>query len=400
MTSDTAARPDGLIGRLVVAIGRKLVPQDLRGGLRLTLPSGQTFEIGFRNPGAHADLTLNNYTPIWSSIRRGAVGFSESYITGGWDSSDITALLRFYLQNRHALDSAAKPVFFKSFGDRVWHLMRDNDREGARRNISAHYDLGNDFYRLWLDPSMTYSSAYFGRGANALEEAQGDKYRAVLHAIGAEPGSHILEIGCGWGGFAEVAAGQGYKITGITISREQHDYAVMRLAGTTAQIRMQDYRDTRGSFDGIASIEMIEAVGESHWPAYFRTLRDRLKAGASAAVQAITIDEPFYPDYRSSADFIQRYIFPGGMLPTRQILREQAQNAGLGYEQVLTFGGDYARTLAQWLQRFDAAWPRIADLGFDEAFRRRWRYYLTYCEAGFAERAIDVGIYRFTRPAV
>ena len=399
MTSETAARPEGMIGRLIVAIGRKLVPQDLRGGMRLTLPSGQTFDIGFRNPGATADLTLNTYAPVWASIRRGAVGFSESYIDGGWDSSDVTALLRFYLQNRHALDSAAKPVFYKSLGDRIWHLMRDNDREGSKRNIRAHYDLGNDFYKLWLDPSMTYSSAFFGGGATSLEDGQRDKYRAVLHAIGAKPGGQVLEIGCGGGGFAEEAAREGYNVTGITISREQHDYATQRLAGTSAKIRLQDYRDTRENFDGIASIEMIEAVGEGHWPAYFRTIRDRLKAGASAAVQAITIDEQFYPEYRNSADFIQRYIFPGGMLPTRQILHAQAQAAGLRYEQVLTFGTDYARTLAQWLQRFEAAWPRIADHGFDERFRRRWRYYLTYCEAGFAEHAVDVGIYRFTRDA-
>jgi cyclopropane-fatty-acyl-phospholipid synthase len=398
MTSEAAAQSEGLIGRLMLAVGRRLVPQDLRGGLHLTLPSGRSLDIGFRNPGATASLTLNSYAPVWSSIRRGAVGFSESYITGGWDSPDITALLRFYLQNRHALDRAAKPVFYKSIGDRLWHIMRDNDRAGAKRNIQEHYDLGNDFYQLWLDPSMTYSSAYFGRGAEDLEAGQRDKYRAVLHAIGAAPGSHLLEIGCGWGGFAEEAVRQGHGVTGITISQEQHDYAVARLAGTAAEIRLQDYRDTRGSFDGIASIEMIEAVGESHWPDYFRTLRDRLKAGASAAVQAITIDEEFYPDYRSSADFIQRYIFPGGMLPTRQILRQQASAAGLGYEQVLSFGADYARTLALWLQRFEAAWPRIQDLGFDERFRRRWCYYLTYCEAGFAERAIDVGIYRFARP--
>jgi cyclopropane-fatty-acyl-phospholipid synthase len=397
MTSESLVQPEGLIGRALVAIGRKLMPQDLRGGLYLTLPSGRRFDIGFRNPGVTADLKLNSFAPVWSSIRRGAVGFSESYLAGGWESENVTALLRFYLQNRRALDSAARRVFYKSIGDRIWHLMRDNDRDGARRNISEHYDLGNDFYRLWLDPGMTYSSAYFGRSANALEEAQRDKYRAVLHAIGAEPGAHLLEIGCGWGGFAEEATRQGYSVTGITISAAQHDYAAQRLAGTTAEIRLQDYRDTRGTFDGIASIEMIEAVGEAHWAAYFRTLRDRLKAGASAAIQAITIDEQFYPDYRSSADFIQRYIFPGGMLPTRQILREQALAAGLRYEQVLAFGSDYARTLAQWLENFEAAWPQVSALGFDERFRRRWRYYLAYCEAGFAERAIDVGIYRFTR---
>ncbi len=396
MSSESFADREGPIAHLISAIGARLLPKDIAGGLRLTLPSGTTHDIGFERPGIDCDLQLKNFKPVWSAIRRGAVGFAESYMAGDLDSSDITAVMRFYLLNRHALDRAGKPVFFKSVVDRLYHLMRPNTRTGARRNISAHYDLGNDFYAQWLDPSMTYSSAYFGRGAQTLEEGQADKYRLVLDALELERPSAILEIGCGWGGFAEVAAGQGHRVTGLTISAEQLQFAKARL-GDKAELRFEDYRDHMGSYDGIASIEMIEAVGEKNWPSYFGVLRDRLKPRASAAVQAITMDERFFPDYRSSADFIQRYIFPGGMLLTREILAEQAARAGLTCEKVETFGQDYARTLAAWRERFEAAWQAIAAMGFDDAFRRRWRYYLCYCEAGFAEAAIDVGVYRFRR---
>jgi cyclopropane-fatty-acyl-phospholipid synthase len=398
MTSDSLPRREGPLDRIMVAIGERLLPPEIRGGMLLELPSGAQHRIGFEKPGIHCELKLGNYRPVWSAIRRGAVGFAESYMTGDLDSNDITAVLRFYLQNRMVLDRAGKPVFFKSLVDRLIHLMQPNTKSGAKRNISAHYDLGNEFYTQWLDATMSYSSALFDPAAESLETAQIAKYRAVLDALELEPGSSILEIGCGWGGFAEVAANAGHKVTGLTISREQLEYSRARL-GETVELRFEDYRDSSGAYDGIASIEMIEAVGEANWPSYFNVLRERLKPGASAAVQAITIGEAFYPDYRSSADFIQRYIFPGGMLPTKSILAEQAARAGLKFETVRTFGHDYARTLALWRERFEASWNRIRQLGFDDAFRRRWRYYLCYCEAGFAEDAIDVGIYRFTKPA-
>jgi cyclopropane-fatty-acyl-phospholipid synthase len=243
---------------------------------------------------------------------------------------------------------------------------------------------------------MSYSSGYFGTGAQTLEAAQIAKYDLVLDALTLKEPSAILEIGCGWGGFAEVAAARGHRVTGLTISGEQHVYAQNRL-GSRGEIRFQDYRDTPGQYDAIASIEMIEAVGEANWPAYFRVLHDRLKPGGAAAVQGITIHERLYDGYRRKADFIQRYIFPGGMLPTKQILAQQAAGAGLSFETVKTFGQDYARTLALWRERFEAAWSSISSLGFDERFRRRWHYYLCYCEAGFAEHSIDVGVYRFRR---
>ena len=397
MTSETLHVREGLIARIIASVGARLLPRDVAGGITLTLPSGKRHRLGYDRTGITCDLHLRNFRPVWSAMRRGAVGFAESYMAGDIDSSDITAVMRFYIQNRDALDKAASPVFSKSITDRIFHLMRANTRAGSKRNISAHYDLGNDFYTLWLDPTMSYSSALFEGGTASLEAAQVAKYDLVLDALALEARGRILEIGCGWGGFAEVAAARGHHVTGLTISREQLDYARQRL-GDKAEIRFQDYRDTTERFDAIASIEMIEAVGEANWPTYFGVLRDRLKPGGAAAVQAITIDEALYPDYRTKADFIQRYIFPGGMLPTREILAQQAKRAGLQFETVKLFGRDYARTLAMWRERFEAAWASVSALGFDEAFRRRWRYYLCYCEAGFSEGAIDVGVYRFRRP--
>jgi cyclopropane-fatty-acyl-phospholipid synthase len=396
MTSEIAAMREGPLGRLIFSIGKRLLPQDIVGGLMLTMPSGAQHRIGFERPGIACDLQIGNYRPIWSAIRRGAVGFAESYMAGDLDSSNITAVLRFYLQNRRALDSAAKPVFYKSLVDRLVHMLQPNTKRGSRKNISAHYDLGNDFYAEWLDPAMSYSSAYYAKGAHTLEAAQSAKYHLVLEALDLKSDARILEIGCGWGGFAEFAADRGHRVTGLTISREQLEFARKRL-GSRAELRFEDYRDTRETYDAVASIEMIEAVGESNWPTYFKVLRDRLKPGGYAAVQAITMDERFYPDYRSGADFIQRYIFPGGMLPTKSILAEQAARAGLAFETIQIFGLDYARTLAMWRERFESAWGSISRMGFDEMFRRRWRYYLCYCEAGFAEAAIDVGVYRFRR---
>jgi len=396
MTSETLQAREGLLGRAIAALGRKLLPRDISGGITLTLPSGRVHQIGYAKPGASCDLQLKNFRPIWSAVRRGAIGFAESYMAGDIESSDITAVLRFYLQNREPLDKAARPVFHKSMVDRLFHLRRANTKAGSRRNISAHYDLGNEFYSVWLDQTMSYSSAFFGHEAQSLKSGQIAKYRLVLDALGLQGRSEILEIGCGWGGFAEVAAEHGHQVTGLTISREQLDYARRRL-GDRAEIRFQDYRDTAERFDAIASIEMIEAVGEANWPTYFRVLHDRLKPGGNAAVQAITISERLFPGYRAKADFIQRYIFPGGMLPTKSILASQAAAAGLNFETVATFGHDYARTLALWRERFEASWAAVSRLGFDDHFRRRWRYYLCYCEAGFTEGAIDVGVYRFTR---
>ena len=250
---------------------------------------------------------------------------------------------------------------------------------------------------------MTYSSAVFTGPEVSLAAAQDEKYARVIAALGLEDGHRVLEIGCGWGGFAEAAARSGAFVDGITLSREQLAYASERIAraGLDARVRLrfEDYRDTTGGFDRIASIAMVAAVGEPHWPVYFAPLHDRLVPGGVAVLQAITIREQSYAAYRERPDFIQRYVFPGGMLPTRTIMADQAERAGLTFEPLETFGASYARTLAIWRDRFEAAWPRIAALGFDDRFRRLWNFYLTYCEVGFERGVVDVGLYRFTRPA-
>jgi cyclopropane-fatty-acyl-phospholipid synthase len=393
---------DGIIGSLVIAFGKKLIPKRLKGSLTLTLPSGRHLVIGTPGEGFAADLTLRNYKPIWASMRRGQLGFFDCYMAGDALSSDPTTLFRFYLVNRTALDGAASGIFSASLLDKIWHKRRDNDRRGSKENIAAHYDLGNDFYKLWLDDTMSYSSAVFDGTGNSLEAAQRRKYARVMEALELKSGQHILEIGCGWGGFAEEAARKKAKITGITLSAEQLAFAQKRIAearlADRATFHFEDYRDTKGSFDGIASIEMIEAVGEKHWPLYFRTLFDRLKPGGIAAIQGITIAEANYAAYRVGVDFIQRYVFPGGMLLTKSILSEQAQKAGLVLERAEHFGQSYATTLKMWHERFEQAWPQAVRQGFDERFRQLWKLYLSYCEAGFAESVVDVGIYKLRKP--
>ena len=404
MVQGTAAqRNEGVLGNLIVRIGKRLLPATLKGSLQLTLPSGKQILIGTPGEGFAADLTLRNFKVIWASVRRAQLGFFESYLAGDVESSDPTKFFKFYLKNRAVLDRAATGIFSASWLDRLWHKRRDNNLNGSKENISAHYDLGNEFYRLWLDETMTYSSAVFDTTGNSLEAAQRCKYAKVMEALELRKGDNILEIGSGWGGFAEEAAKRKATVKGITLSREQLAYAEQRIAkaglAKQASFHFEDYRDTTGSFNGIASIEMIEAVGEPHWPVYFRTLYDRLKPGGVAAIQGITISEANYEAYRSGVDFIQRYIFPGGMLLTKTILKEQATKAGLVLERVETFGQSYATTLQLWHERFEAVWPEVAKLGFDEKFRRLWKLYLAYCEAGFAESVVDVGIYKLRKPA-
>ena len=393
---------EGILGQMIVSVAKRLLPPDFKGSLELTLPSGQVILLGGQTAGERADLTLRNFKVVWASIRRAQLGFFESYLAGDIESRDPTAFFRFYLQNRAGLDGASRFVFFASLKDKLWHKKRDNNKDGAKDNIAAHYDLGNAFYKLWLDDTMTYSSAIFDGKANSLEAAQRLKYKRVMEAAEIKKGSKVLEIGCGWGGFAEEAAKAGATVHGITLSNEQLAFAKTRIAALglqdKANFHFEDYRDTQGLYDAIASIEMIEAVGEAHWPAYFKTLFNRLKPGGAAAVQGITISEENYESYRGGVDFIQRYVFPGGMLLTKDLMREQAQKAGLLLEKFDCFGKSYAETLRQWRVRFEAAWPKIIPLGFDERFRKLWTLYLCYCEAGFEEGIIDVGIYKIRKP--
>lgn len=393
---------EGVLNSIAFGLGRRLLPKDVKGSLELTLPSGKVILLGKHGTGFDASLTLKNFKVIWASVMRGQLGFFERYMAGDVDSSDPTTLFRFYLQNRAVMDQASNGFFFSSFVDKYWHKKRDNTRQGSKENISAHYDLGNKFYEMWLDDTMSYSSAVFDGPGNSLEAAQRRKIHKVMEAAEVEPGKSYLEIGCGWGGVAEETAKAGGNLRGITLSKEQLEFAKMRLQrqglDDKTELVFEDYRDTKGSFDGIMSVEMIEAVGEAHWPAYFKTLFDRLKPGGVAAIQGITISEENYEPYKNGVDFIQRYIFPGGMLLTTDIMREQTTKAGLLLERMECFGQSYAKTLAMWRDRFEAAWPKIQPLGFDDRFRRMWNLYLSYCEAGFAEGVIDVGIYKLRRP--
>ena len=389
---------------VVEKIGLALIGNPRFGALTVILPNGRTRTVGNSKTGEHAVLRLNNFKVITEAMRRGTVGFAAAYMNGDIEVDDLTALFRFFLQNRDMFESASNGFFRRAATDLHYHLSRRNTLEGSKKNIAEHYDLGNDFYGQWLDPSMTYSSAVFTSGNQSLEEAQRAKYRRVADMAGVTPGSTVLEIGCGWGGFAETVA-RDYQahLRGITLSAEQLKYGQERLArqglDNYATLVFEDYRHTQGQFDHIGSIEMIEAVGEDNWPSYFQTIHDRLKPGGTAAIQAITINEADFDGYRSGPDFIQRYIVPCGMLLTKTVMREFGEKYGLVLENVENFRLSYAKTLKLWRERFLERWPMIAPLGYDETFKRKWVYYLSYCEAGFTEGSIDVGIYQYRRPA-
>ncbi|MBU1307680.1 MAG: cyclopropane-fatty-acyl-phospholipid synthase family protein [Alphaproteobacteria bacterium] len=392
------------ISWLVDRIGVSLIGNPSRGGITVIFPNGRTRTVGRPATGEHAVLRLNNFKVLSEAMQRGTVGFAAAYMRGDIEVDDLTALFRFFLQNRDMFEKANPGFFRRAAGDLHYHLSRRNTLEGSKKNIAEHYDLGNDFYGQWLDPSMTYSSAVFTSGDQSLEEAQLVKYRRVADMAGITEGSSVLEIGCGWGGFAETIA-RDYKanLRGITLSAEQLKFGQQRLArqglDDRASLVFEDYRHTEGQFDHIGSIEMIEAVGEDNWPSYFQAVHDRLKPGGTAAIQAITIAEADFDGYRTGPDFIQRYIFPGGMLLTKTVMREFGEKYGLVLENIDTFGLSYARTLRLWRERFLERWAMIAPLGYDEEFQRKWVYYLSYCEAGFAEGTIDVGIYQYRRPA-
>lgn len=372
------------------------------GTLSLMLPSGQELQFGEAAPGEpRAEVRLNSLKPLSRLLRSGSVGWAESYMAGEWDSPDLTALIRWGAGNEHQMTEIVNGRPILNLFNRLIHRARSNTRSGSRKNIAYHYDLGNDFYQLWLDPSMTYSSALYDK-TNDLHEAQLIKYRRICQMLKIQPGESVLEIGCGWGGFAELAASEfGARVTGITLSKEQLAFAKQRIERSGLSQRVEfhliDYRDISGQYDHVVSIEMFEAVGEEHWPTYFNQVKQLLKPGASALLQIITIANERFDSYRKAADFIQKYIFPGGMLPSPEALEREFARAGLRFDDSLFFGKDYARTLANWRHAFLAQWPRIQAQGFDERFRRMWLYYLCYCEGGFEEQSIDVGLFKITR---
>jgi cyclopropane-fatty-acyl-phospholipid synthase len=365
------------------------------GRLTIQLPDGTVRVFGAADAEPAAEIQVKDWRLFRRVLLDGDIGFAEAYMDGYCDSPELPKLIALLAANDKALGHVAHANIFHNIALKLMHWRRDNSREGAKRNIHAHYDLGNNFYGLWLDPTMTYSSAlYDGQKNKALDVAQTDKYDRILTQLGAKQGDSILEIGCGWGGFAETAARRGMRVTGVTISREQLAFARERLekAGLADRVDLQfcDYRDIKGSYDHIVSIEMIEAVGERHWPEYFDTLKRHVSPGGSAIVQAIVIADDFFEAYRSRPDFIQTYIFPGGMLLSPQRIAEQCRRAGLKIAELYSFGLDYAHTLETWLGRFDSVADQIATLGFDERFRRMWRFYLAYCAAGFSTGRTDV----------
>lgn len=378
---------------LGMALG--LASQTRIGTMAVTTPMGDIKTYRGNSPGPHGEVTINRGRMGRRIVLGGNVGLAESYMDGDWDSPDLGEFLTVGAMNNEVLDETLRgSVLYRTF-DKLTHRLNANTKRGSRKNISYHYDLGNRFYEAWLDPSMTYSSAEFGGEEEDLPRAQARKYDKLAERLGLSDNSHVLEIGCGWGGFAEhVAKSRGARVTGITISREQHDYAKARMQreglNEKVDIRLIDYRDIEGQFDGIASIEMFEAVGERYWPTFFNTVRERLSEGGRAALQIITIADKHFDLYKSRPDFIQRYIFPGGMLPSPSRLLEEARLAGLKFERMEAFGQSYARTLRHWNDRFQEAWSSIQPMGFDTRFKRMWEYYLAYCEAGFRSGSTDV----------
>jgi cyclopropane-fatty-acyl-phospholipid synthase len=374
-----------------------------RGTLDVTLLDGRVMRFGGAEPGPAAQMTLHSYGFASKLINNGDIGIAEAYLRGDWDTPDLTQFLYLFCVNHELIQSmlANKPLV--RFVQVVQHWFNRNTKRQARRNIYAHYDIGNAFYSAWLDPSMTYSSALYEDDTPDLTAAQNNKYRRLAEAIDLRPGQKVLEIGCGWGGFAEFAAKTfNAKVVGLTISKEQRDFAQKRIQAAglndNVEIRLQDYRDERDRYDRIASIEMIEAVGEEFWPKYFSQVRDRLLPGGLAGIQAITIQDSMFQSYRREVDFIQRYVFPGGMLPSPQVLKAFGERFGVPVIRERIFGQDYAKTLATWRNNFRAAWPNLKPLGFDERFRRLWEYYLAYCEAGFLSGNIDVRQVVFAKP--
>jgi cyclopropane-fatty-acyl-phospholipid synthase len=366
-----------------------------RGRLALVFADGREFHVEGPEPGPSAMLKLNNSGAFWKVLGSGSLGFARAHMDGDIDSPDMLAFLELALVNEDRLQGTMRSPVFGRWLARLRHLLNSNTRAGSRRNIAFHYDLGNTFYGHWLDRTMTYSSALYERDDLSLEEAQAAKYDRIIASLNIGPDDHVLEIGCGWGGFAEHAIRKtGCRVTGLTLSKEQADYASRRLAlaGLSAQadIRLQDYRDVQGRFSRIVSIEMFEAVGEENWPAYFDRVRELLADGGRASIQVITIDESRFRDYRRGADFIQTYIFPGGFLPSVTAFEKGASESGLAVADSLRFGRDYGRTLLAWDRAFTDNWSKIRPLGFDDRFYRMWRYYLHYCAAGFRSGRLDV----------
>ena len=365
------------------------------GRLDFILPDGRIFRAEGKNPGPVAQVEIHNPEVFARLIREGDLGFSDAYLEHWWSTPDLQAFMDWVHADNDELYDGFPGMGLVRLYEKLRFWLQNNSKRQARKNISYHYDLGNDFYGLWLDETMTYSSALFTTGQESLEAAQIAKYASMVDQMGVKEGDHVLEIGCGWGGFAEYAAKErGLKVTGLTISKEQLEYSKKRIENKGLQdkvnIKLQDYRDEKGRYDGIASIEMFEAVGQKYWPVYFETIKNCLHPGRQATLQIITVQDARWEVYQRGVDFIQKYIFPGGMLPSPNALKAEVQNAGLAVVKSKEFGLSYSQTLRRWHNVFNAKWDQAAALGFDERFRRMWNFYLTSCAATFESGNCDV----------
>ena len=383
--------------------GLKLLQSIQHGGLRLQCPDGSWVRFG-QDSGPQAELVLHNWQVFGASLRSGDIGFAETFIAGDWETPDLTGLLQLLVVNRRPMDDMIFGTWWGRLFYQLRHWMRRNNKRNSSKNIHAHYDLGNAFYSAWLDPSMTYSSAWFdGNHTQDLQQAQRAKVRRALRMAGVEAGSRVLEIGCGWGGLADIGAREfGAHMTGITLSPSQLAYAQERLQDMkqATDLRLQDYRDTQdGPYDAICSIEMIEAVGRDYWPTYFQTIARLLKPGGHACIQSIVIDDELFDRYALGTDFIQQYIFPGGFLPSRKTFMAQAHAAGLQVTDAFAFGLDYAETLKRWRESFVQIADQLPSMGYDKRFERTWLFYLCYCEAAFLEHNTDVVQFTLRKPA-
>lgn len=380
---------------------RRLLHRLKCGTLTVVLPNGRSVTHRTPIPQPEAVLLLHRWRTLFRLVVNGDTGFGEAYVDGDWSSPDLTALIELAAHNQSNIPGADGGAWLTRLLHRWQHRARANTPAGSRRNIEQHYDIGNTFYARWLDAGMSYSSALFGTPSQSLEEAQAAKQDRVLELLAVQQGHAVLEIGCGWGGLAERLASAGCHVTAVTLSPAQHAFVQARLAraglADRVDLRLQDYRSIRGTYDRIVSIEMLEAVGEAWWPTWFDLLHTCVRPGGVIVFQTITISDTRFDAYRRGADFIQRYIFPGGMLPSSGALRSQIARAGLALHAMEAFGASYARTLSVWQERFQAAWPDIAELGFSTRFKRMWEYYLSYCEAGFRAGTVDVGLWRLGR---
>ncbi|MDB2529043.1 cyclopropane-fatty-acyl-phospholipid synthase family protein [Alphaproteobacteria bacterium] len=365
------------------------------GRLTLTLPDGSQHQFSGAMSGPDSDLTIHTESALRRLLHDGKMGFCEAFMDGEASSQSLPTLIELAVLHDKYLENALKTNIFRQAGLRLFHMLRRNNKLGSAKNIAHHYDIGNSFYEAWLDPTMTYSSAVFDSETDDLTTAQLNKYKRLAELADIQPDDRVLEIGCGWGGFAKfVSQHIGAHVTGVTISQAQLAYAKASLAEAGLQnqvdLKLMDYRDLQGRFDKIVSIEMFEAVGQAYWPVYFDTISRMLKSGGRAVIQSITIDHDAFQSYRDQPDFIQRYIFPGGMLPSMPMLQSPVAQAGLELVAENGYASDYARTLQEWRARFLAAWPSLAGDKFDNRFKRMWELYLAYCEGGFRAGMIDV----------